>query len=181
MTAEQRGSAAGDEVAAATALRARAGVGATPPAPDRDQPIERDLARGALKVIAVLALPVLVVTWLVADTAGLLGGALAVAVVAAMYAGSGALLSWAARRGPEWLMGAALAGFGLRLLVYLGLMVLLRPLEVLHGPSLAISAAVLLIASLAWEVRTVQRTPALWWLTSAAGAPRPAATKGPDA
>jgi hypothetical protein len=84
---------------------------------------------------------------------------------------AGALMSWAARISPAALMGAVLGGYLVRLMIYAGLIVLLRPVEWLSGPSLAISTAILLVAVLVWEVRVVSRTPNLFWVDARAGSP----------
>lgn len=150
-----------------------------PTAPRPGDPIELQLAVGALKAIAVLAAPVILGAWLAVGTSGAIGAAVAVAVVAGMYLMSGALLSYAARFGPGALMAAALGGFALRLMIYALLLVLLRPVEAIHGPSLAISAAVLLVLTLVWEARIVSRTPNLYWIDAAAASPRPQPPRNP--
>lgn len=150
-----------------------------PSAPRPGDPIELQLAVGALKAVAVLAAPIIAGAWLAAGVGGAIGAAVAVAVVAGMYLMSGMLLSYAARFGPGALMAAALGGFGLRLMIYALLLVLLRPVEVIHGPSLAISAAVLLVLTLIWEARIVSRTPNLYWIDAAAATPRPTSTRNP--
>lgn len=129
-----------------------------------DRPVELHVAASALKAVAVLALPVLGAGWIAAGPNGLLGAGIAVALVAGMFAISAALLSLAARFGPSALLAAALGGFALRLALYGVLMVLLEPVEAIHGPTLAISAAVLLVVTLCFEVWHVSRRPELFWL-----------------
>lgn len=136
--------------------------GAPAPGPPRD--VELRLARTAVVFVTLLAVPVIGVAALVAGAGGALGAAVGTAVVAGMFAMSGATLSWAARLGPTALMGAALGGYLLRLMIYALLIVLLRPVEAIHGPSLAVSTAVLLVATLAWEVRAVSRLPGFYWV-----------------
>ncbi|MDP9405942.1 MAG: hypothetical protein M3O86_04960, partial [Actinomycetota bacterium] len=99
---------------------------------------------------------------------GALGAGVGAAVVAGMFLLSGAPLSWAARIGPEALMAAALGGYLVRLMLYAVLIVVLRPVEAIHGPSLALSAAVLLVAALGWEVRLVSRVPGFFWVDAQA-------------
>lgn len=134
------------------------------PAPDPPRDVELRLARSAVAFVTLLALPVVGVAALVAGGGGALGAAVGAAVVAGMFAMSGVTLSWAARLGPTALMGAALGGYLLRLMIYALLIVLLRPVETIHGPSLAVSAAVLLVAALMWEVRVVSRLPGAFWV-----------------
>jgi hypothetical protein len=146
---------------------------AAPRAATAADPVERDLALVALRALAVLAVPALALGWLAAGPGGLLAAGIAVAVVGAMYLLSGLLLSWAAPMGPSALMAAALGGFGLRLALYALLIVLLRPVEAISGPTLAVTAAALLVLTLAWEVRHVGRNPALFWVDAAAARPNP--------
>ncbi|MDP8977454.1 MAG: hypothetical protein M3N17_02540 [Actinomycetota bacterium] len=140
--------------------------GASAPGPPRD--VELHLARSAVVLATLLAPPVVGVAALAAGGGGALGAAIGAAVVAGMFVMSGATLSWAARLGPTALMGAALGGYLLRLMIYALLIVLLRPVEAIHGPSLAVSAAVLLVAALVWEVRVVSRLPGAFWVRTEA-------------
>lgn len=157
---------------------AAAGLSPAPTAPGLGDPVELDLAKGAVKALAVAGIPVLGLAWTLAGTGGLLGAGISLAIVSGMYLLSGALLSFAAKLGPGALMGAALGGFALRLMIYALLMVLLRPVEAIHGPSLAVSAAVLLVFSLVWEARAVSRMPNLYWIDAAAARPKPASISG---
>lgn len=128
------------------------------------RPVELQVAASALKAVAALALPVLGAGWLAAGRNGLLGAAIAIALVAGMFAISAALLSLAARFGPSALLAAALGGFALRLALYGVLLVVLQPVEAIHGPTLAISSAVLLVVTLTFEAWHVMRTPQLHWI-----------------
>lgn len=150
-----------------------------PSAPRPEDPVELHLAFGALKAVAVLAAPIIGFAWLAAGGPGAVGASVAVAVVAGMYLMSGTLLSYASRFGPGALMAAALGGFALRLMIYALLLVLLQPVEAIHGPSLAVSAAVLLVLTLVWEARLVSRTPHLYWIDAGAAKPRPTSTRNP--
>lgn len=132
-------------------------------------PVELQLARSAVLFLLVLGGPVIAVAGLLQGSAGALSAAIGAAVVIGMFLMAGALMSWAARISPAALMGAVLGGYLVRLMIYAGLIVLLRPVAWLDGPSLAISTAVLLVAVLVWEVRVVSRTPNLFWVNAAAG------------
>lgn len=149
-----------------TEARRRAGLQPAPAPPSASDPVELRIALDAVRVVVLLAVPCLVVAWAVAGGGGLLGAAIGAGVVAGMFLISAGLLSFAARFGPSALMGAALGGFVLRLILYAVLIVLLTPIEAIHGPSLAITAALLLIASLAWEARMVTRTPGFFWVST---------------
>lgn len=136
-----------------------------------NNPVELQLARSAVGFLLVLGGPVIAVAALIEGTPGALSAAIGAAVVIGMFLMAGALMSWAARISPAALMGAVLGGYLVRLMIYAGLIVLLRPVPWLSGPSLAISTAVLLVAVLVWEVRMVSRTPNLFWVDAAAGSP----------
>jgi hypothetical protein len=123
-------------------------------------------------VVVIMAIPALAIAAAVAGAGGALGAGIAAAVVGGMFIMAGALMSWAARIGPTALMAAVLGGYLLRLLIYALLIVLLRPVEAIHGPSLAITAAVLLLAALAWDVRLVSRVPSFYWVNAASPGPR---------
>ena len=138
--------------------------------------VELRIARSASALVAGLGAVALVVAGVVAGWGGVLGAAIATVLIAAMFLSSAALLDRAARISPTAMMAAALGGFAVRLLGYALLIVLLRPVEAIHGPSLAVTAAVLLVASLAWEARHVSRSPGFFMVDASAG--RPAA---PDA
>lgn len=121
-----------------------------------------------MRAVLVLAVPCLVLSGLFAGAHGLIGAAVGAAVVLGMFAISAALSALAAPHGPTAMLLATVGGFTLRLAIYAILIVVLDPIEAIHGPSLAISAAVLLLGTLAWEVRHVSRTPGFWWVTPAA-------------
>lgn len=133
--------------------------------------VELRMARSAVTLVLALALPALVVSGLVAGAGGVLGAAIAAALIAVMFLSQAALLDRAARISPTAMMAAALGGFAVRLLGYALLIVLLRPVEAIHGPSLAVTAAVLLVASLAWEARHVSRSPGFFLVDASAGRP----------
>lgn len=133
-----------------------------------DEPIEWRLAlRGVAVTVALGALFVGGAGWWL-GTPGLAGAGLAVAVVAGMQALSGGLLSLAARFGPTALLGAALGGYVLKLCIYVVLMVLLGDAEGIHGPSLAVTAAILLVVALTWQTRLVMRDARLFWVADPA-------------
>jgi hypothetical protein len=146
-------------------------------------PVELRLARSAALFLVALSIPVLALAALLQGTAGLASAAIGAGVVIGMFLMAGATMSWAAKISPAALMGAVLGGFLVRLMIYAGLIILLSPVPWLHGPTLAIATAVLLVAALAFEVRLVSRTPSLFWVnapvttagvTPAAGQPTPA-------
>ena len=137
--------------------------------------VELRLARSAAMFLVALGVPVVAIAGLAAGWPGAASAVIGTAVVIGMFLMAGALMSWAARISPAALMGAVLGGYLVRLMIYAGLIVLLRPVAWLSGPSLAISTAVLLVAVLAWEVRVASRNPSMFWVDSSAGKPSAAA------
>jgi hypothetical protein len=144
-------------------------VATTARPPAAGDAIELQLARSAAIFVVVLGIPVVGIAWLVQGTPGLFSALIGAAVVIGMFLMAGTTMSWAARIGPEALMGAVLGGYLVRLMIYAGLILLLRDVPWLHGPTLAISTAVLLVAVLGWEVRVASRNPSLFWVNAAAG------------
>ena len=144
----------------------------------RPAAVELRIAGSALRFMALLALPTLGVAWFAAGREGLNGALVGAAVVAGMFAVAAGLSALAAPHGPTALFTAVLGGFALRLGAYAALIVWLRPVEAIHGPSLAISAAVLLMSTLAYEAWHVSRTPQFFWIDASA-AIRPQ-DRGPD-
>ena len=88
----------------------------------------------------------------------------AVVVVIGSFYVTGRSLAWAAPKSLAVLQGVALGGLFLRLVLYALLIVLLRGVEAVDGPVLAITAAVAMVFLLAYETRFVLRTSQLWWL-----------------
>lgn len=129
---------------------------------------ELRIAGSAARAVLVLAVPCLALSALLAGVNGLIGASVGAAVVLGMFGISAALSALAAPYGPSAMLLATVGGFALRLAIYAILIVVLDPVEAIHGPSLAVSAAVLLLGALAWEVRHVMRTPGFWWVRTAA-------------
>lgn len=145
----------------------RSGVRTRAGTPVESGTVEWRLARAAAAAVLVVSAPTIAVAALVAGRPGAIGAAIAAAVVLGMFVLSGGLVAFGARFGPNGIFAATLGGFFLRLVLYAALIVMLSPLPGIDGPSLAVSAAVLLVTSLAWEVRYVMRTPEFFWLDTA--------------
>lgn len=143
-----------------------------------NQAPELRIAASATRAVLLLAVPCLILAALFAGPGGLLGAAIGAAVVLGMFGISAAVAARAARISDTAVLVANVAGFALRLFIYALLIVVLDPVEAIHGPSLAITAAVLLVGSLAWEVRHVSRTPGFWWVRT--GAPGPSSPVGTE-
>lgn len=123
---------------------------------------EHAMARAALRVGALLAVPLVLGALALRGTAGALTAFGAVVFVAGNFYVTGRSLQWAAKLGPVVLQAVALGGFLARLMLYGVMIVVLRPVEAIDGPVLAISAAVALVVVLAYEVRLVSTDPRIW-------------------
>jgi ATP synthase protein I len=128
------------------------------------------MARAAVRVGALTAVPVVAVAGLVRGTAGALTALAAVAFVTGLFYVTGRSLAWAASKSVTALQAMALGGFFVRLVLYAVLIVVLRPVEAIDGPVLAIATAVTMIVVLAFEVRFVLRHSELWWVDADAPA-----------
>jgi hypothetical protein len=134
---------------------------------------ERLLARGALSVLAVLALPA-------AATAAVVGGLPAAAsaliglgFVLVLFGASALLLSWVAGRRPSTALAVLVGGVAGRLVLYAATLSALTQVAWIHRPSLALATGAAVAVTLAYELRVLSRTPRLFWVD--AGAPRPSA------
>lgn len=130
--------------------------------------VEWRLAKRAAGVVALLAAPAVAVAATIGGARGARGAAIAAVIVCAVHLSSGAGLSLAATKGPGALMGAALAGYGVRLAAYAALIVALTPFTRVDGPisatALALATVPLMLVSLGLEARHVLRTPSTTWL-----------------
>lgn len=123
---------------------------------------EHAMARAALRVGAFLAVPLVLGALALRGPAGAVTAFGAVAFVTGNFYVTGRSLQWAAKLGPVVLQAVALGGFLARLMLYGVLIVALRPVEAIDGPSLAVSAAIALVVVLASEVRLVSADPRIW-------------------
>lgn len=130
---------------------------------------EVTMARAAVRVGAAVAVPVVGVSWLLRGVDGGLTALGAVLLVVGTFYVTGRTLHWAGNISPTVLQAVALGGFFIRLVLYAALIVLLRPVEAVDGPVLAISTAVTLVVVLAAEVRLVLRHAEFWWVLPEAG------------
>lgn len=122
------------------------------------------LARTAVRVGASLAALAVAIVLPLRGTAAAVTAVAAVALVSGTFALAGASHAWAARRGPAVLQAVAFGGFLVRLVIYATALVLLRPVDAVDGPVLAITTAIAAIVVLAFEVRSVLAHRELWWV-----------------
>jgi hypothetical protein len=124
----------------------------TVPALDRiESRIALDLARRA-----VLAAPILMVgvgLWRGFDAAAAV--ALALALIVANFLVAAAALGWAARTGPNLLMGVALFGFLARLALITAVGVGIKALNIVDWPVFCITLVAGYLGLLFWELRSV--------------------------
>lgn len=120
-------------------------------APDVEREVVVDMGRRALP-----AMPVLVaVSWLVWGPAGAASAGVALGLVLVNFALAAAMLSWGARTSPAFLMGAALGGFLLRMILLAGALIVLRDRSWIEAAPLGIGLLVSHIGLLAWELKRV--------------------------
>jgi len=121
------------------------------PAPE----VEREVVADMIKRGLPLAVPVVVVAGLVGGPIMAVSTGLAVALVMINYVLAAAMLSWGARTSPAALMGAALGGFLLRMVLLVGALALLRNRSWVAITPLALTVLVSHVALLVWELRRV--------------------------
>ena len=126
-------------------------IGATPPAP----PVERELVVDIAKRGLMAAPLIVLVGALARGGAGAASAALALAIVLANLALSGATLSWAARTSLNLLMIAALGGFLVRMGLVVAVVSAVRHESWVDLPTLAVALFVTQIGLLFWETRYV--------------------------
>jgi predicted transporter len=128
-------------------------------------PVPRDhevtLARAGVRTGALVALPLVAVSFALRGVAGGLTALVAAVAVLGLTASSVAS-SWAARFGPAVLQAVTLGGALLRLALYAVLAALLRP--VADGVALALTVPALVVVVLVAEVRMALAHQPLWWV-----------------
>ena len=126
-------------------------IGETPAAP----PVERELVVDIAKRGLMAAPLIVLVGGLARGGSGAASAALAVVIVLANLALSGAALSWAARTSLNLLMIAALGGFLVRMGLVVAVVGAVRHESWVDLPTLAVTLFVTQIGLLFWETRYV--------------------------
>lgn len=166
------------------------GIDAASPAID-----ERRLAGSALRILAVLAPPVIGVAYFVAGSAGAISALIGLSFVLVMFSASAAILAWVSARssgGPDADtdaetdtsgdlgagkgVGLMVLGAAVRLPLYIVALVLLERVSWIHGRSLAAATAIAVVVTLAYELRLIATMPRLFWVDPAAGSTSAAPT-----
>jgi hypothetical protein len=124
---------------------------------DREHELEpeKDLAFDMAKRALPLAPFIILVAGLLQGSDGVWTAMLAIGVVVANLLLSAFMLSWAARISPTALMGAALAGFIVRMLLVTGVVLAVRHQPWIDLPTLAVTILGTHLALLVWEMRYV--------------------------
>lgn len=138
---------------------------------------ERRLAIGATRIIGVLTVPAAVLGYVAAGWPGAISATIGLAFVLVLFAGSAALLSWAAAHQPTGGLGLLILGLLVRLPLYAVSLALLGQVSWIHGSSLALALVSAAVLTLIHELRTIARSPRLYWADPAAARPATA----PDA
>lgn len=118
-------------------------------------PVETQLAMHMLRWAVPLAPIVVALCALAWGAAGAWSALLAVAVVVVNLVLSAAMLGWAARVSPVALMGAALGGFLLRMILLTAVVVAVKGEPWVNLTALAVAILVTHLGLLIWETRYV--------------------------
>ena len=117
--------------------------------------VETQLAMHMLRWAVPLAPVVIVLSALVWGSAGAWSALLAVGVVVVNLLLAAAMLTWAARVSPAALMGAALGGFLLRMMLLTAVVVAVKGEPWVNLTALAVAVLVTHLGLLIWETRYV--------------------------
>ena len=135
------------------------------PGPAVEAQVAGDMARRILPVLPALVLS----AGLIRGIDGGISAAVAVALVLANLALSAAMLGWAARRSLALLMGAALGGFILRLVLLTAVVYAVKDQGWVDIVALGITLVVTHVGLLLWETRHVSASLAYPGLEPAGG------------
>ncbi|MGH3851338.1 MAG: hypothetical protein ACRDRT_16890 [Pseudonocardiaceae bacterium] len=117
--------------------------------------VEREVVVDMIKRALPLLVPLVGLAWLISGPKMAASVGLAVALVLVNFLLAAAMLSWGARTSSAALMGAALGGFLLRMVLLLGALLLLRHRSWVSITPLALTLLVSHVALLVWELRRV--------------------------
>ena len=137
------------------------------PGPAVEAQVTVDMVKRGLPVLPVVVL----VAGLIWGPDGAASGAFAVALVLGNLALSAALLGWAARISLALLMGAALGGFALRLLLLTAVVLAVKDLAWVDITALGFTLIVTHLGLLIWETRHVSASLAYPALKPTGGRP----------
>jgi hypothetical protein len=134
------------------------------PVTDDQRRDERRLAVGAVRALALLAVPVAAGAAVAADAAGVAGALVGLGLVALLFGGAAALLVMVADRRPTTALGVMVIGVVVRLLAYAAVLTWLDGYGWVHRPSLAAATGLGIAVTLAYELRLLATMPRLFWI-----------------
>lgn len=144
------------------------GGGSLPRALRRSRTPELELARYGAVRATVAAIPIVAGAALLRGRPGLVGAAVGAGLVIGLFVVTGALLACVVRRSPATLPAVSLVGALLRMIAYGVLLTALAGVDGIDRASTAVTTCLLLIVTLAYEVRFAATTPGFYWLHSPA-------------
>lgn len=124
----------------------------------------RELASGTLRVLAVVTTALAVIAALVAGPAAGFSALIGAGFVAVLFGVSAYLLAWSGSRGAGSALALFLGALVGRLILYAGALSVLAKLDWVHRSSLSLATAMAVALTLAYELRTLSRTPQLFWI-----------------
>lgn len=130
---------------------------------------EAAMARAALRIGVPLTVVCAALAWLVRGPEGGLTALAVSLLVLGSFVATGFAHARAAARGIVALQTVAFVGALLRLALYGVLLVALRGVAVVDGPTLAVVTPVVVLVLLAFEARFVSTRPELWFVDADAG------------
>lgn len=136
---------------------------------------EGRLARGAVLVLGLLAVPILAVTGFIAGWPGVAAALVGLSFVFLLFGASAVMLLWTARRGKSGIV-ILTVGALIRLPLYFVILRLLEDVPWIHGRSLAATTAIAVGVTLAYELRLMAKMPHLFWVDASAARPTSTAT-----
>jgi hypothetical protein len=136
----------------------------------RSEVPELELARYGATRATLVAIPVVVVATVLRGRPGLLGAALAAGLVIGLFVMTGVALACVVRRSPATLPAVSLVGALLRMIAYGVLLTTLAGVDAIDidRASTVVATCLLLIVTLAYEMRFAATTPGFYWLHSPA-------------
>lgn len=124
-----------------------------------------DLWRSALRLGALLCVPVIAAAHLIGGPTGALSGLAGFALVVGNVAGGAYLFSRTHPGDVAMTAAIGLGGYIVKIGLLAAAIIALRPLGVVDGPGLAVGVVVPLIVLLVAQVRIALRRAPLWWVT----------------
>lgn len=130
----------------------------------RSQVPEPELAWRGTAAAALIAVPLVAVCGLLRGVPGLVGALLATGLVTGMFAVTGVALACVARRSPARLPAVSFVGAIVRMVAYGALLTALAGVDNIDRASTVVTTCVLLVTTLAYEVRFATTTPGFYWI-----------------